>query len=122
MARIPLEPIETAPWGAIPFEAGESSAPANEEALREALAPLKLGSYDERVLANLVLEASTTVAVFCSLLARKDAAARADERRKTAEEIAEAIEAVGEKDKEFHYRAGMSMAAYIARQIGEARG
>lgn len=75
-ARIPLEPIETAPWEAIPFTLGESSAPANEEALRTALDGLELGAYDERILAWLAVWEPTTVAVICSWLYRKEAASR----------------------------------------------
>jgi hypothetical protein len=73
---IPLEPIHSAPWGAIPFEVGESPAPFNELALRACLEPLELGAYDEQVLVNLAREASTTVATFCSWLLRKEAASR----------------------------------------------
>lgn len=68
--RVPLEPIHSAPYDAIPLTPGESSAPANEAALRDALAPLELGSYDERILAWLVTWESTTVAVICSWLHR----------------------------------------------------
>lgn len=67
---IPLAPIHHPPHDAIPHEPGESSAPANEEALRAALSPLELGSYDERILAWLVTWESTTVAVVCSWLYR----------------------------------------------------
>jgi hypothetical protein len=46
---------------------------------------------------------------------------RADERRKTAEEIAAEIEAGGEKAKAYHYKAAMGRAARIARQAGESQ-
>lgn len=52
---------------------------------------------------------------------KRDVLVRADERCKVADQIAAEIDAAGEKDKEFHYRAAMRRAAYIARQIGEAR-
>ena len=73
---IPLEPIQEAPYEAIPHELGESSAPANETALREALKGLELGAYDERIVAWLAVWESTTVAVICSWLYRKEAASR----------------------------------------------
>ncbi|MET9339251.1 hypothetical protein [Nonomuraea sp. NPDC003804] len=71
-----------------------------------------LREWDREAFARAALEAATPVLA---------AQARAQARQEVAEEIAAEIDAAGEKDEEFHYRAGMSRAAYIARQIGEAR-
>ncbi|TMR11729.1 hypothetical protein ETD86_34740 [Nonomuraea turkmeniaca] len=85
---IPRGPIQEPPYEAIPYTLGQSPAPANREALRAALSPLELGVYDRQVLDWLSGEAPQIVATVCSLLARKEAEARADERRKTIKEIA----------------------------------
>lgn len=75
-ARIPLEPIQEPPYSAIPYEPGTMSAPANEEALRQALKGIELGEYDEHILKWMTLWESATVATICSWLYRKEAAAR----------------------------------------------
>lgn len=83
---------------------------AAHEATQAYLCAWTSGVVKPETLVRIVLEAAAPVLA---------AQARADERRKVAEEIATEIEAAGEKDEEFHYRAAMSRAAYIARQIGD---
>jgi hypothetical protein len=68
--RIPLGPIQEPPYDAIPHLLGENSAPANEEALREALKGVELGAYDERILKWMTLWETATVATVCSWLER----------------------------------------------------
>lgn len=74
--RIPLGPIQEPPYDAIPYEPGTMSAPANEEALREALKGVELGAHDETILKWLTLWETATVATICSWLLRKEAAGR----------------------------------------------
>lgn len=73
--RIPLEPIQDPPYDAIPYTLGSSAASANEAALREALAGLELGAFDERTIAWLSLWETSTVAAVCSWLERTRKAA-----------------------------------------------
>ncbi|RSN12835.1 hypothetical protein DMB42_11700 [Nonomuraea sp. WAC 01424] len=68
--RIPLHPIQEPPYSAIQYEPGTMSAPANEEALREALSGVELGAYDEAILKWMTLWETATVATVCSWLYR----------------------------------------------------
>ncbi|MFC4006586.1 hypothetical protein ACFOY2_05095 [Nonomuraea purpurea] len=68
--NIPLHPIQEPPNDAIPYAIGESSAPANEAALREALSGLELGTHDERIVMWLSMWETSTVATVCSWLER----------------------------------------------------
>lgn len=71
-SRIPTGPIRAAPYDAIPYTLGESSAPASEEALFAALKPLELGDYDRRAVAHLALEETPIVAAICAWLTRME--------------------------------------------------
>jgi hypothetical protein len=67
---IPSSPIHTPPYGAIRTELMEPTQPVHEELLREAVAGVELGAYDEEILVWLSGWESTTVAVICSWLYR----------------------------------------------------
>ncbi|MEV0994630.1 hypothetical protein [Nonomuraea sp. NPDC050202] len=68
--NIPLSPIHTAPWGAIRTGLKEPARPVFEQVLRDALAGVELGAYDERMVVWLSGWDVPTVATVASLLYR----------------------------------------------------
>lgn len=67
---IPRGPIHSAPWGSIRTGLLEPSQPVFEKVLRDALAGVELGAYDERMVRWLSGWDVPTAAVFASLLYR----------------------------------------------------
>ncbi|MEV0382361.1 hypothetical protein [Nonomuraea sp. NPDC050643] len=68
--RIPLGPIHSAPWGAIKTELLEPNQPVYEKVLRDALAGVELGAYDEDIVVWVSGLDCPTVATLASLLYR----------------------------------------------------
>lgn len=67
---IPRGPIHSAPWDAIRTELLEENRPVFEKVLRDALAGVELGTYDERMVVWLSGWDVPTVATVASLLYR----------------------------------------------------
>ena len=74
--NIPSGPIDSAPWGAIRTELLEPNQPIFEKAIRDALAGVELGTYDESMVVWLSGWDAPTVAVFVSLFNRVREAGR----------------------------------------------
>jgi hypothetical protein len=68
--NIPLGPIGSAPWGAIRTELKESNAPVYEKVIRDALAGVELGAYDEQIVKWLAGYDCPTVVTLASLIYR----------------------------------------------------
>lgn len=68
--NIPDGPIGSAPWHTIRTDPLEPSTPVHEQVLRDALAGVELGAYDETIVGWLATWDAPTVATVASLIYR----------------------------------------------------
>jgi hypothetical protein len=68
--NIPKGSIDSAPWHAIRTDPLEPSTPVHEQVLRDALAGVELGAYDETIVEWLAVRDTAMVATIASLIYR----------------------------------------------------